>query len=703
MKSILLSIFFIIFCSLSASAGKIEKGFGALEIYNYFEAKQIFEKSIKKMPVPAAYGLSIIYYRQDNPFHNLDSAFRYIVISANGYSSLTAKEKERFNLLGADSLSVLHQRDLVSTALYRIACKIRTADAMDNFIANNYWSEHVDSAVYLRDSIRFSQACKFNTSEQYQEFATSYPTSVFTESALARYEQQLYLENTASNTLISYIDFVRRFPNSPYRTDAEDKIFELYTGTGSVQAYEKFIEDNPDNHNVASAWRKMYNSHVQQNSYSTTSIESFATNFPEFPYMEEIEREILLSNTTYFPFKTTDGWGYVSEDGQHFIDPKFEDADEFSEGLAVVKINGQYGYINKTGQIFIQPIFDDALPFHEGHAIVEFNGKLGMINRNGEFIIAAQYDDLGNLNNGLTYFLKDSLYGYFDNKGVVRIQPRFSDANDFINGKAIVAQNENYGLIDPFGTTFIPMKYQELRQYEHDWYLAMFDDYYGIISIQGDTLLNFSYDYVGPFSNNRAIVEKDGMYNYINRDGNILLQVWLNPFSEYRQLAMFTNNYALIQQDGKYNLIDTTGKKLFAQPKEKLGDYAAVMAVEKSGKWGYVYPTGAQAIPFTFTHAFSFNGNYAIAGSEPFSGIINKAGVYVINPVYEEITFLNDTLIIAKSLGNFGLMTLQGDTLLNFVYIKIEPISASVVKLERGSDLFYYNLSTNQFLKKEDE
>ena len=43
-KSLCYLLIFILLPVFSVSAGKIEKGFACLKIYNYFEAKQLFEK-----------------------------------------------------------------------------------------------------------------------------------------------------------------------------------------------------------------------------------------------------------------------------------------------------------------------------------------------------------------------------------------------------------------------------------------------------------------------------------------------------------------------------------------------------------------------------------------------------------------------------------------------------------------------------------
>jgi hypothetical protein len=468
------------------------------------------------------------------------------------------------------------------------------------------------------------------------------------------------------------------------------------------ERYEKFIEDNPSNHNVDKSWRQLYNAHVQSNSYSESSLEQFTESFPEYPFMKELQQEMILANTPFYPIKSGNLWGFIDDQGNEVVPFKYEEVEDFKEGLALVKMNDKYGYINKSGKVVIQPMYDDALAFNEGHAVVEFKGKLGMINRNGEFIISPRYEDLGNLNNGLAYFLLDSLYGYFDSKGIQRIPPKFTEAFDYVDGKAIVSQSDHYGLIDAFGTTYIPMKYEELRRYNKDTYLAMFDEYWGLITLKGDTILRFEYDYIGEIYCNRAIVEKEDAFNYVNPQGVVLLTEWLPTYAEYRQLAQFKNCYAKIEYAGKYNLVDTTGKKLFVQPKENLGDYSSLIAISKAGKWGYITPAGAQAIPYNFTLANSFKGNYAIAGNDPFYGLINKTGQFVIQPYYEELTYLNDTLLIAKSRGNFGVLNLNGDTLLNFVYIKIEPINDIVVKIEQGTAVFYYDLQRNKILRKEE-
>lgn len=84
-------------------------------------------------------------------------------------------------------------------------------------------------------------------------------------------------------------------------------------------------------------------------------------------------------------------WGYIDRTGKIAIQPQFEAAQPFSEGLAAVK-SGKWGYINTKGEFVINPQFDGADRFSEGLAFVENNGQVGFINPSGKIVITQQYD-----------------------------------------------------------------------------------------------------------------------------------------------------------------------------------------------------------------------------------------------------------------------------------------------------------------------
>ena len=92
----LIILILILISTTFAFSSKIDRAFESLKVLNYFDAKMCFEHEIKKHIVPASFGLATIYYRNDNPFHNIDSAYRYIVLAEQNYFYQTPKDSLRF-------------------------------------------------------------------------------------------------------------------------------------------------------------------------------------------------------------------------------------------------------------------------------------------------------------------------------------------------------------------------------------------------------------------------------------------------------------------------------------------------------------------------------------------------------------------------------------------------------------------------------
>ncbi|MEX1003244.1 MAG: WG repeat-containing protein [Crocinitomicaceae bacterium] len=697
-----LFLILVLLCSFSTTAGKLSRAFDALEVYNYFEAKRLFEKSLKKHAVPASYGLSIIYARNDNPFSNLDSALSKIRYAAENYEALKEKQKLKYDSkYGIDSLSIIKQRDKISKLYFERAKFVNSEYAFQDFIDKTPWSDLSDSAIYYRDKVAFENAVDLGGAKDYKAFLEKYPTSVFTEKAEDKYQEMLYVENTYKNNFIDYINFVKNYPNSPFREKAEDRIYEIATETGSVEAFRSFIIEYPANRNIDKAWKHLYNAKLQKG-YSAEKIKAFKNEYPDYPYQAKLQKEYSRADKVFYPFKANGKWGFIDRTGEVLVDAKFEAVEAFEEGLAVVKSGGQYGYLNKLGEVVIATKFDDALPFQEGRAVIDVGGLLGMIDRNGDFVVDPNYEDLGNLSDGLAYFLKDSLYGYFDEKGKIRLKPQYTEAYDFDNMRAIVSKNDYYGLIDAYGTSIMAFKYEVLYPFWDSMYIVQLNDHRGVMNMSGDTIIPFEYDYIGALVNGKALLEKEGKFNYVLEDGQFLLNEWVKTYPEYRQLALFKNGYAKIQFENGFNLMDTTGKKLFKREYEDVGSFSDKIAVKKEGQWGYVNLKGAKVLDFQFSYAFSFYQNTAIVKRDPFYGLIDEKGDFIISPYQEEMRYINDSILICKQLGKYGLLHRNGDTLLNYQYINIEPIDHLVVKVEEGGELFYFDLKRLEFIRREE-
>lgn len=167
--------------------------------------------------------------------------------------------------------------------------------------------------------------------------------------------------------------------------------------------------------------------------------------------------------------KLKDKYGYIDKTGKFVLQPQYEDAHEFSEGLAGVKIDGKEGFIDKTGNMVITPRYDFVSYFQNGIACVQLNGKFGYINNNGDVVIKLDYeiDEIHeHCQEGMVPFKSNGKWGYYDNTGKVVIEPQFEFAQPYSEGVAAVKINGKYVLIDKTGKVISqPLNYKHIGQF----------------------------------------------------------------------------------------------------------------------------------------------------------------------------------------------------------------------------------------------
>src|SRR5258706_9842498 len=96
-------------------------------------------------------------------------------------------------------------------------------------------------------------------------------------------------------------------------------------------------------------------------------------------------------------------WGYINRKGDVVVEPQFQMAGPFFEGMAEIIENFKVGFIDVTGRVVIKPQFEPAMfrSFREGLAHVQVAGKWGYIDKTGTFVIKPQFDDAYSFFEGL--------------------------------------------------------------------------------------------------------------------------------------------------------------------------------------------------------------------------------------------------------------------------------------------------------------
>ena len=240
----------------------------------------------------------------------------------------------------------------------------------------------------------------------------------------------------------------------------------------------------------------------------------------------------------WFTDETTSKYGFrLKSTREIIISPKYDFAIPFSEGLAVVKINGKYGYIDKTGKEITPLKYDSVSRFSEGLAVVTFNGKSGFIDKSGKEITPLKYDDFGVFSEGLVRVKLNGKWGYIDKMGKEITPLKYDFAFDFSEGLAVVTFNGKSGFIDKTGKEIIPLKYDNADKFSEGLASVKLNGKWGFIDKTGKEIIPPKYDDdVYAFSEGLAVVELSA--------------------------RRFSQGKAEVRLNGKKFHIDKTGKRI---------------------------------------------------------------------------------------------------------------------------------------------
>lgn len=327
-------------------------------------------------------------------------------------------------------------------------------------------------------------------------------------------------------------------------------------------------------------------------------------------------------NIKLFPVKAGEKWGYVDDKGQYVINSQFEDAYNFSEGLALFKsADGKYGFIGEDGKYVINPIYKYANSFSEGMAcVVMENGKPQFIDKNNKILFTVDKAEYCfGFKEGLARVQIKGKYGFIDNTGKIIVNPIYEDAQDFKEGLAAVAKKDEkkdevlWGYIDKTGAVKINFQFVKDKD---------------------------KFCEPGSFRDGLAFTSSDGkQWGCIDKEG----KYQINPQFEgdFGNPYEFINGVSLVSQGGSYGYIDKKGKYIInPQFKEarrfSANNFAAVQ--HSDGKWGFINKEGKYEINPQFEEvAVGFFGEIAFVKSSDKYGIIDKKGLYIVNPQFDDV------------------------------------------------------------------
>jgi hypothetical protein len=172
------------------------------------------------------------------------------------------------------------------------------------------------------------------------------------------------------------------------------------------------------------------------------------------------------------------GRGFIDQTGEMVIQVPggfnvggFFGGRRFSEGFVCIRGGDRYGFMNRTGHIEIPVRWDSANNFSCGLAVIARNRKgaghldaeYGFIKRSGEVVVSPEWYFAASFAENYGYVQKDGGPCFINERGEVIIELERGDFADcFVAGMAGVQRRLKWGLIGRDGRTKVPMVWDSI-------------------------------------------------------------------------------------------------------------------------------------------------------------------------------------------------------------------------------------------------
>ncbi len=288
-----------------------------------------------------------------------------------------------------------------------------------------------------------------------------------------------------------------------------------------------------------------------------------ARNFSDGMAIVAIEAKNISTEPGHFAF-ILGKEGYIDKSGKFVIPAgKFSSLEDFSEGLAGVRIDGPcdnscYGFINKSGEVVIKPQFRTVGKFSEGTADVRLpDDNWGLIDKNGRMVIPAKYDGgIMPLKDGVAVGIRivnkkespfdqspdDFQSDLYDEKGKLVAQVPYI-VFMFEEGLGQIITNTGVGFIDKLGKTVITPNLERALWFSDGLCPFRKDKLWGYMDRTGKIVIEPRFTWAGMFSDGLAKVETGTVSGFIDQTGSLIIapREW-QPSSFKNGLALFTDN-----------------------------------------------------------------------------------------------------------------------------------------------------------------
>ncbi|MFT5311350.1 MAG: hypothetical protein ACI8VL_002267, partial [Bacteroidia bacterium] len=276
--SFLSAIIVMVLSVFQTQAGTIDKAFEALEVKDYFKARELFTKLERKDKLAGNFGLCLVHVAKQNAFYNLDSALVYSKRSESFWRLASDKDKKNLAPYGISEKGIEGLRIMVYMFATDEALTENSLKACNDFLRRFPSAPQKKKILDLKATISFNDAKTAGSSVAIKKFIKDFPGSPETVEAKSLFERFLFEEQTKEGSIESFKNFTKDYPDSPFKRQADDKIFELSMANATVKSVHQFVRENPNSPYYNDAWRKLFRLYAPE--LDAESLADFKLEYP---------------------------------------------------------------------------------------------------------------------------------------------------------------------------------------------------------------------------------------------------------------------------------------------------------------------------------------------------------------------------------------------------------------------------------------
>lgn len=291
-------------------------------------------------------------------------------------------------------------------------------------------------------------------------------------------------------------------------------------------------------------------------------------------YEEEMDIENPKLYPAYILESNKELWGYIDEEGEFLVEPEYNTANDFSEGLALVEKDGLFGVLDSEGKEILKTEFTNINKIENGYMTAFKDDSVMIFNYSGEELkLDKEYRNIGVYSDGLFGVLtmdkeENFKFGYIDDLGNEIIKPKYSLAYPFRLSRAIVKEDDLFKVIDKKDKEFKILEFTDIKpSRSKDYYIySSTGDNFGLLDKDGDILIQDKYSAIVDVQEDLVVVgELDGQtesFGLLNVRGEKILDPKYNDIKLLGEGYIAVSDEVGLAEKNIYSILDEKLKKI---------------------------------------------------------------------------------------------------------------------------------------------